>query len=175
MRSSLGAGLVRVDRFPPAHDHIIVDPVLDIRCRVLRPEYPLVVGVVFGKQQRRISIAMQQEAAELGMRRFDRDRVRPRPLSQGRFRLVRPPGPGVAKPNGRQHVQGDGLRSMVAQADLDQDVGRIRLGILGEHVEIPIFVEYSGIEQFIFPVVTVTAPVSFDKIVIWIGILRIFI
>jgi len=64
---------------------------------------------------------------------------------------------------------------MVAQADLDQDVGRTRLGILGEHVEIPIFGEYSGIEQFIFAIVAAAPPVRFDQIVIRVCILRVFI
>jgi hypothetical protein len=36
---------------------------------------------------------MKQEAAQLGMRRFDRDNVLSRPLPQGGFRLVRTRGP----------------------------------------------------------------------------------
>jgi hypothetical protein len=89
---------------------------------------------------------MQHEAAELGMRRFDRDSVLLRHLSQGGFRLIRPPGPGVAEPQCRQHVQAGGFRPPVAQADLDQDIGRRRLRIFHEHVKITIVAEDRSIK-----------------------------
>ena len=146
VRGGLGPRLARVDGLLPARHDIVVDPVLDIRRRVGCAEQPLVVRVVFGEQQLRISVAMQQEAAELGMRRFDRDCVLLRHLSQGGFRLVRPPGPGVAKPQGRQYVQASGLRPAIGNADLDQDVGRRRFRVFDEHIEISVIVEDTGIE-----------------------------
>ena len=89
---------------------------------------------------------MQQEAAEFGMRRFDRDRVYVRSLSQGGFRLVRPPSPGIAEPQGWQQVQAGGLGSPIAKADLDQDVGGSGFCVLDEDVKIPVLVKNTRIE-----------------------------
>jgi hypothetical protein len=146
MRGCLGPRLVGVDGVLYAGHDMIVDPILDIRRRIGCAEQPLVVRVVFGEQQLRISVAMQHEAAELGMPRFNCDSVLSRHLSQGRFRLVRPPSPSVSEPQGRQHMQAGSLRPAIVQVDLDQDIGRRRLRVFHEHVKIAIVIEDPSIK-----------------------------
>ena len=138
--------LIRIDGLLPARHDIVVDAILDVGRRVGRAEYPLVVGVVFGEQQGRISVAMQHEATELGMRRFDRDDVFSWHLSQGGLRLVRPPGPGVAEPQRWQHVKRRRLGSAIGGVNLDQDVGGSGLRVLDKDVEIAVLVKDTSIE-----------------------------
>ena len=147
VRGGLGPRLVRVDGLLPARHDIIVDPILDIRRRVGCAEQPLVVRVVFGEQQLRISVAMQQEAAELGMRRFDRDCVLPpasvaRRVSAGPATMSRYCGTTGSAVRAASAASGPRL----AQADLDQDVGRRRFRVFDEHIEISVIVENAGIE-----------------------------
>jgi hypothetical protein len=118
---------------------------------------------------------MQQEATEIGMQRFDCDRVFTRLLPQGRFRLVWPPCPTIAEPQGRQHVQAGSLQTAIAQADPDQDVTWCCFRVFHKDVEITIFVEDAGIEQLIFPIVPATAPVCFDEVAVRVCVLWIFI
>jgi hypothetical protein len=58
---------------------------------------------------------------------------------------------------------------------LDQDVGRRRLRVFDEHVEISVLVEDAGIQQFVFPVVAAAPPIRLDEIAVGIGVLRVFI
>jgi hypothetical protein len=53
----------------------------------------------------------------------------------------------------------------VRHADLDQDISRRCFRVFHEHVEVPVFVEDTGIEQFVFPIVAAAPPVRFDEIV----------
>src|SRR6516164_7296649 len=124
---------------------MLVDPVLDVGRRVRSAKQSLVVRVVFGEQQGRISVTLQQKAAQLSMRRLDRGGVLG-PLPQGGFWLVRPPSPGVAKPEGREHVQTSGLRSAVGHTDADQYIARSAFRVLDENVEISIFIEDRSIQ-----------------------------
>jgi hypothetical protein len=43
-------------------------------------------------------------------------------------------------------VQTSGFGTSIAEADLDQDVARRRLRVFHEDIEIPVLVEYAGIE-----------------------------
>jgi hypothetical protein len=61
MRGGLGPALIRVDDLLPALHDVVVDPILDIGCRVGSAEESLVVGIVFGKQQPRSSLAKRRE------------------------------------------------------------------------------------------------------------------
>jgi|SRR6516162_5510932 hypothetical protein len=91
-----------------------------------------------------------------------------------RLGLFGPPRPGVAEPQGRQY-QRSCLRPAVAQTDLDQNVARRSLGVLDEHVEITVFDEDTGIDQFVLRVSAATPSIGFDEISVRVSILRIFI
>src|SRR5579864_9759114 len=60
------------------------------------------------------------------------------------------PRPRIAEPNRGQNPKISSLRATICDRDLDQNVVDIGLGILHAHVEVAIFVEYTGIEQFEF-------------------------
>src|SRR5215469_16411270 len=105
MRGGFGPGVVRVDRTLPVRHHAVVDPVLDIRCRVGGTKETLVVGLVFGEQQDRTFLAMEEIVAENRVARGDGDGAALRGVPQRWFRLLRPPGPEVAEPQGR-HLYG---------------------------------------------------------------------
>ena len=73
-------------------------------------------------------------------------------LLERRLCLLRPPHPKIAEPEGRQQVDHALIGSPIAYADLDQHIGRRDLCVLHEYVEIAVFVEYAGIDQFVFGV-----------------------
>ena len=70
------------------------------------------------------------------------------------------PGPGVAEPGGRQHVQGVGLRAGVGHGDGHQQVGGIRLRVVDLGDPVAVVVEHPGVEELIFRVV-LAAPAVF--------------
>src|SRR6516225_560394 len=175
MRGGLGSGVVRVDRVLPVRHHTVVDPVLDIGCRIGGTEETLVVGFVFGEQQEWLSLAIEEIVTE--------GRICPgygKRVSTGRvphrwFRLLRPPCPDVAEPEGRQHVDHALLGPPVAYADLYQQIRRCGLRILHEDIEIPVFIEYAGVEQFVFGIRLTASSVRIYQIQVRICILRILI
>src|SRR5580693_9571238 len=60
------------------------------------------------------------------------------------------PRPRITEPNCGQNPKISRFRATICDRDLDQNVIDIDLGIFHEHVEVAIFVEYTGIEQFEF-------------------------
>src|SRR6516225_11428604 len=103
MRGGFGPGVVRVDRTLPVCHHAVVDPVLDIGCRVGGTKETLVVCLVFREQQDRTSLAMEEIVAENRVARGDGSAAL-RGVPQRWFCLRRPPGPEAPEPKGRQHV-----------------------------------------------------------------------
>ena len=122
-----------------------------------------------------VSLAMQDIVAELGMRRLDRDGVvvPHRARSEGFGRS------GHQVQVLRNHNVGSTCMSAGSgprlQPDLDQDVRRRGLRIFDEHIEIPVVIEYPGIDQFIFRIVAAAPPVGLDQIAIRIRRLWILI
>ena len=57
-------GVLRVDSILLAVDYVVVDPVFDVGSPVGRAEYPLVVGLILGKEQRDVSVTVQVALAE---------------------------------------------------------------------------------------------------------------
>ena len=165
-----------------AVDHEVVDAVLDVRALVLLPrEEPFVVGFVLGEEQRHVAVARQHERAQQRMRGGDRGGAgRPLDLLQVRLfgRPVRrgnPPRPVVAEPQRRQEVQVGRVRSAVGRGDLHQDVVGRALGVLDEHVEVPVVVEDAGIEQLVLHVVARALAVRPYKVAVGIGRLRVLV
>jgi len=72
-------------------------------------------------------------------------------------------------------VQGGCFRSPIADADFNQDVLGIGFGVFDEDIEITVFVENSGIEQFIFQFVPAAIAVGGDQVLIGVSRLRILI
>ena len=63
----------------------------------------------------------------------------------------------------------------IAYADLDQDVGRRCLRIFHEDVEIPVTVEYAGVEQFVLGILAATTPIRLYQVKVRKFLLRILI
>src|SRR6266513_215302 len=74
------------------------------------------------------------------------------------------PGPRVSEPERRQHIQRRWFRAAVYYCDSDQDIFRRFLRILYEDVEVPVLIEYSGIEQFILEFLARTAPIGLHQV-----------
>ncbi len=134
----------------PAQDHAVVDAVLDVRGPVGDAEDALRVGLVLREQEGHITVAVQVELAEFGVRRghdhAGRGAIR---LPEQRPVAARPPGPQVAEPERRQDVEFGRVGPAIVGRELDEDVLRRFLGILDEHVEVAVLVEDTGIEQLI--------------------------
>ena len=182
VRRDLGALLLGIHRVLAAVDHEVVDAVLDVRALVLLPgEEPFVVGFVLGEEQRHVAVARQHERTQQRMRGGDRGGAgRPLDLLQVRLfgRPVRrgnPPRPVVAEPQRRQEVQVGRVRSAVGRGDLHQDVVGRALGVLDEHVEVPVVVEDAGIEQLVLHVVARALAVRPYKVAVGIGRLRVLV
>src|SRR6516162_996576 len=150
MRGGFGACVVRVDRVLPVRHHAVVDPVLDIRCWIGGAEETLIVGFVFGEQQEWLSLAIEGIVTEWRICRGYRGGVSTRRIPQRWFRFLRPPCPEIAEPEGRQHVDHAFLRRSVAYADLYQQIRRRGLRVFDKDIEIPVFIEDTGVEQFVF-------------------------
>src|SRR5271170_835699 len=96
-------------------------------------------------------------------------------LAQAWTRFGIAPGPGVAEPDGWEHTETGRFRSAVRDRDLDEDIFGISFCVLDEHIEIAVFVEYSGVEQFVFWIVSATTAIFFQQLRIGKGGMRIFV
>jgi hypothetical protein len=56
----------------------------------------------------------------------------------------------------------DRLGAPVANSDLDHDVFGLDLGVLDENIEVPVVIEYAGVQQFILGGLFVAGPVGVD-------------
>src|SRR3954466_5739076 len=97
------------------------------------------------------------------------------PLLQQGLVTVVAPGPGVAEPERRQDMEGGRLRSAIRRRDPYEDIFGRLLGIFDEDIEIPILVEDSCVEEFVFHLMAAPPAVGLQEIAIWEGRLRILI
>ena len=176
MGRRFGAGLVGVDGRAMAVDHGLVDAVFDERSGVGAAKEARVVGLILGEKQGRVAGYVEIALAKRRMARRDRAEVRTAlSLFQAWLGRIFRPGPGIAKPERRQHVQRCRLRPPVVDGDPDQDVLGRFLGVFHEDVEVAILVEDAGVEQFVLKVLGAARAVGLDQIVVGIGRLRIFV
>ena len=141
------------------------------------PNSRCVVGLVLAEhrgRQRPVRPGAGQQFHRAGERMIDTHlRVTHRPhLRLGRADV---PGPGVAEPRGRQHVQGRRLRSGVGHLHGHQQVVGAGLGVVHLGDPVPVVVERPGIQQFVLRLLAVTRPVRVDEVLIGERGLRIVI
>jgi hypothetical protein len=144
---------------------VVVDPVLGVR-EAGHAEQPPGVGLVLTEQGGRGGPAgpgggQQLQAAQEGM--IDGHRaVGPAPQpGPGRVRL---PGPGVAEPGGREHLQGGRLGAGVGHPDHHEQVGGVGLGIIDLHDPVPVLVEHAGVDQPVLRVEPAPPPVPGEQV-----------
>src|SRR6516162_1272488 len=79
------------------------------------------------------------------------------------FIFISSPRPGVAKPEGWQHMNLGWFGPPVADRDSDQDVLWICLGVLDEDVEVAVFIEDAGVKQLKLSGPLVSRPIGIDE------------
>src|SRR6185369_15541336 len=111
MRGAFGPPLRRVHRVLLARDNEVIDAVFGVSALVPSAEEPLVIGLVFGKEQRHVPLARKAELAERGVRR-GRAAGPARSIRLAKTRLLcrsigrrDPLGPIIPEPQGGQQVQ----------------------------------------------------------------------
>src|SRR5918992_2049709 len=85
--------------------------------------------------------------------------TRPHAYSYRRSTSIAPPAPGIAEPERREPLDRRRRRAAITDADADEDVFRLELGVLHHHVEIAALVEDPGVDQLVFPVELAPSPV----------------
>ncbi len=155
VQRALGADPVRVHRRLTVHN-VVVDAVLGVRRPVAQAPQPLGVGLVVADERLRHGVASSHPAsrrltgehqlAEGAMFRHQRALVVPVDLRH-LIPAGQPPGPGVAEPQRRQHVQRRRLRTTVLDGDQHAHVGRRRLGVVDRDRPVPAFVEDAGVDE----------------------------
>jgi len=176
-----GPDPVRIYRIAPTVHYVLVYAVLGIRLTVAPPEYPDIVGLVLCKEQLWGSFAVQIMLRD----RFLEHRIGMLCAEYGtsvrvdrfnyRFRPSIVPGPGVAIPQCRQHMDEGWVRPPVANADPDQQVLRCGLRVFHEDIKVSVIIKHAGVQQFILQFVAGAMLVGGYQVLIWIGSLRILV
>src|SRR5260370_7572983 len=129
---------------------MLADPVLGIGGGSFDSPQTPGIGLVVAEEGLRGAITREHHPAQAGMfgheaavRTCDRRPVVLRATSA-------PPGPGVAKPQGGQHVDAGLLGTRIPDPQPDVDLVWGRLGIVGGPVEVAIPVEHPGVYQSVF-------------------------
>ena len=93
-----------------------------------------------------------------------------------RFRLpLAPPGPGVAKPERRDHMERSRVGPAIAGRDSDDDVLSVGLRILDVDVEIAVLIKDAGVDQLVLRPLPLPALVLRHEIRVGEGPLRILV
>src|SRR6266446_1457031 len=146
MKCGLCADGCRIDGIRTAADYIFVESILHKSAFVSAvPQATCVTLVLSEKRSRklanRIGPGMQKEAAQHGM-------VEQKAISALCNRWLRSyafvrvsPGPLVAKPGGRQHVQRRCFRPAIGHSDSNKNVVRGCFRVFGEDVEVAVLIK----------------------------------
>ena len=169
----LGAEPVRVDR-GRARDDVVVDAVLRIGARRVRPEDARRVCLVLAEErlrQRPVGACCRVEPVA-GERMVGDHERRAVALDPRALRLVAP-RPRVAEPERRQHLQRRLLGSVVLDDDPGEDLRRRGLGVGDVDRPVPFVVEGAGVEQLQLGILEAAAVV--DELLVGEGGLRIVV
>ena len=121
------------------------DAVLTVWLLIRLIEGPLGIGFIFGEQQISRAFTVEEALAKETMPGGNGPHLRAGSENlQLRSLFLAAPRPGVAKPQGGQHMDPGRLGAPVAESDLDQDVLGLDLGVLDEDVKVPILIEDAG-------------------------------
>lgn len=150
--SSLGAlGLGRNGVFI-AMDQVAMKGVLDVGTRIGGAAEALGVGVVFGEKPfqlrpRRGRIDQKAELAQRVMQSAQSLGNADDDWFAGKVFPIDVPAPGIAKPQGRQDVDGRGGRAAIGDGDAPKNVFRAALGNFLDDIEIATFFENPHVRQ----------------------------
>ena len=159
----LGPHLGGIHRLALSRDDVGVERILDVgRSIGLAPE-TLRIALILREQQLRPSIAIQPVLAQFMVGGLNGARPR---LPQRRLSIVLSPRPGVPEPQRRQQPKPGRFRPAIVNGDADEDVFRAFLGVLHEHVEVPVVVKDARIEQFVLELLPRPSPVRLDQVAV---------
>ena len=149
VRCRLGALGHRIHGAALAVHDVVVEGVFDVEVGVLGAVEPPPIGLVLGIEN--LGRVFDEQPIRPRQRRIldgdHSDPVGPPRATKPRTIRADVPRPRVAEPQGRQQVQRGRIGTAVRRADLDQDVGRRRLRVFRDDVEVAVVVEDSGVEQ----------------------------
>jgi hypothetical protein len=120
----------------------------------------VVIALVLGEEELGRSVTGERVVAQLRVRGADRSLG----LAEDRLRLLLSPRPGVPEPERGEDVEPGGLGPAIVDGDADQDVVRTFLGVLEEHVEVPVVVEDARVEQFVLELLPRPPPIRLHEI-----------
>ena len=146
MRGDFRAGQFRVHGRGPAGNQVLVEPVLRVRRPVVDAEEFPQVGFIFGEQKLRRSLRQQEMSAEVYVVSFQH------PVA-GQFEgwpnpaafVFAAPNPSVPVPQRGQQMEGRGFWPTIRDGDLNENVVRASLGILGKDIEVSVVIKDAGI------------------------------
>ena len=118
------------------------------------------VGFICGKQKFRRTVVIQPMLPASRMVQLDAA-CHSMHLRTSRVAL---PRPRIAEPDRRKQPQTRCFRTTVGSGDLNEDVFDITFRVLDQNIEIPVFGEHSGVQQFVFRIVPAAAAVFFDQL-----------
>ena len=188
MQTGLGAKLGGVRR-RFAVDDLAVEGVFDKRSLPFRPGAVQTqgVGFVVGEQRCSTGLAVEESfahmvRAEQIRRRFGHPVVRPQAGIAALARLdpglgveFPVPGPGVAEPQVRQHMDLGLFRTAVEHLDTDAHVLRREPGKFNHDVVVAILMENAGVQQFPLGHQFAPAPVAVDQFLVRVFGVRILV
>src|SRR5206468_1856971 len=140
--------------------------------RVSLAEQPSSGGLVVAEEELTRPLELKLVGAQLSVRYNDAA------LTVGgerRLAGVFEPGPGVAEPHLRQHVEARRHRTPVDDGDAPQHVLDVRFRVLNLDVEVAVVVEEPGVDQLELRVLTAAARVLVDELLVGIRGLRILV
>jgi hypothetical protein len=85
------------------------------------------------------------------------------------------PGPGGAKPEGRQKMQPGLLWSAIDDTDLNQDIFGRKFAVFHKNVEIAFTLKYPRIQQFELKLLSTPATVFVNELIVRVGLLGVFV
>ena len=86
---------------------------------------------------------------------------------------LRPPGPRVAKPERRQHLQRGRVRPAVCGRDPDGDLLGRRLGVFDQDVKPAVFGKHARVEEFVLRPLPLPQPIFGHQLIVGKGTLRV--
>ena len=150
---------------------MVVDAVLEEAVGVRHAVEPADVGVVVAEQELGRAFAVEAIVAEDAALHAD-------PVAGGEeagAARVGLPGPHVAEPELRQHVEARRLGPAIVDRDQHQNVLGRGLGVLDHDVEVAVVLEDAGVDQLELEVALAAAPVLLDQMAIGERRLRILV
>ena len=147
---SFGPRLLGIHGISRTMDDEVVDPVFDVRGSVDNPEKPLGVRFILGEEQigRVFGVKVPHSEAR-DARRQPKARSARAGLINLRPDSVSAPGPHIAEPERRQHVERCRFRAAVAHCDLNQDIFCGSLRVFDEHIKVAILIEDTRVQQLV--------------------------